>query len=325
MRGGLWVSLADLEAAEADDVLLWEVSNRHLRDRSVPVDVAILTNITRNHIEDHGSWEAYVQAKLRLPLAALSSGGHAIVCGLDPVTARHLPELRSSGGTLWVVGADAGAATEGSAWIGPGGELLVRPPGADEPVQLGHVDDLPLPGSHNHANLLAALCAGLAVGASPDALRGTVADFPPLAGRLEEIAKQDDVRWIYDIQATTAPAAEAGIRAVGPGCNGLVLMVGGEDKGMDYSGMANAAAEFGARVMALPGSGTDAFLTALDGRCTVTHLPSLDEAIAASSAVATRGDAILLSPGCAFFHRDYIEPGGTFTQRVHRFLTGTTA
>ncbi|MEE2827853.1 MAG: Mur ligase family protein, partial [Myxococcota bacterium] len=71
------VSLETLGESSEQALLVWEVSNRHLRDRSVPVDIAILTNITRNHIEDHGSWDAYREAKLRLP-RALGPDGHAV-------------------------------------------------------------------------------------------------------------------------------------------------------------------------------------------------------------------------------------------------------
>jgi len=315
------VALADLEAASSEDILLWEVSNRHLRDRSVAVDIAVVTNITRNHIEDHGSWEAYIAAKLRLPRAALSTGGHAILCSSDPVTQDHLASLRSLGGTLWTVGeADSDLQHEGAAWKDEQGRLKVRCPGTSDVLDLGVRADLPLAGSHNVLNFLIALCAALATGVPAALLRGAIASFGGLSGRLEEVATHRGVRWVYDIQATTAPAAEAGIIALAPSTQQLILMVGGEDKGMDYGGMANAAAEAGATVLALPGSGTEAFLTALAGRCGVVRSESLDEMIETASGIANRGAVILLSPGCAFFHREFIESGASYRRRVHDFL-----
>ena len=98
------------------------------------------------------------------------------------------------------------------------------------------------------------------------------------------------------------------------------LIVGGEDKGMDYSGMANAAAEAAARVLALPGSGTDAFLAALRERCTVDHFDDLDQTIDFAASQSRPGDVVLLSPGCAFFHRNFIESGQPFARRVSRVI-----
>jgi UDP-N-acetylmuramoylalanine--D-glutamate ligase len=310
------VSLADLEAARKDDVLLWEVSNRHLRDRSVPVDIALLTNITRNHIEDHGSWPKYIAAKLRLPQEALRQGGHAIVCGSDPVTADHLDGLRALGGTLWVVGQAPSDPAEGAAWVDPSGLIKVRPPRQSVALDLGHRDDLPLQGEHNLTNLLAALCACLAAGSQAEDLRGAIQSFSGLSGRLEQVSEAHGVRWIYDIQATTAPAAAAGIQAMAPSANRLLLIVGGEDKGMDYSGMAGAAVHAAAHILALPGSGTDAFLTALGNRCSVRYFDDLDQTIAFAATEAEAGDIVLLSPGCAFFHRSFIEPGKPYARRV---------
>jgi UDP-N-acetylmuramoylalanine--D-glutamate ligase len=233
----------------------------------------------------------------------------------------HLPSLRTLGGTLWTVGDDdSGLLEEGAAWTDQQGRLRVRPPGETDVLDLGLRAELPLAGDHNVLNLLVALCTALASGVSPDRLQGAGASFGGLSGRLEEVADHRGVRWIYDIQATTAPAAEAGILALTPSTKQLVLMVGGEDKGMDYSGMANAAAGASASVITLPGSGTEAFLSALAGRCTVHQNEGLDEMIETAAAIANPGAVVLLSPGCAFFHREFIEPGASYRRRVQDFL-----
>ena len=263
------VALADLERAASSDVLLWEVSNRHLRDREVPVDIAVLTNITRNHIEDHGSWEAYVSAKLRLPQAALRDGGHAVLCVDDPVTMSHLHKLRRLGGSLWLVGSNAmelALPSEGAGRVDEQGRLKIRAPGDSASWDAGPAAALALAGTHNQNNLLGALCASLAAGGVADDLAGSIPSFGSLSGRLETVANEAGVRWIYDIQATTAPAAEAGIDATAPEAGRLLLIVGGEDKGMDFRGMARAASEASARVLALPGSGTEALRENVEGK-----------------------------------------------------------
>jgi UDP-N-acetylmuramoylalanine--D-glutamate ligase len=315
------VSLAQVEQGLRSDLLLWEVSNRHLRDRSVPLDVAVITNITRNHIEDHGSWEAYVAAKKRIA-EGVAPGGHLVLSSVDPVLRRQTQDLRRSRATLWRFGQPPlpGFSPDGLAWIDEMGVVCLRRPGEIQVHEVGSAGEMPLPGAHNRANLLAAVCAAVAAGASPERLGPTFATFPALPGRLEVVADRDGVRWIYDIQATTAPAAAAGIHAIGGGGRRIVLIVGGEDKGMDFGGMAEAARQHCDRLIALPGSGTDALLEAVGQHLPVDRCEDLDAAVALARQLAEPGSAVLLSPGCAFFHRRFILSGPTFAKRVEAAL-----
>ena len=299
------VTLAALRDADPGDVLVWEVSNRHLRDRPVLVDVGVVTNITRNHIEDHGSWAAYVAAKLRL----VGHAAQAVMSASDPESRQHLD---AATGRLLLAGEDRGD----SAWI-EGDSVRLRLAGAVHTV--ASLADFPLPGEHNRANLLSALLAAAAAGARLDRLGPAVATVRPLPGRLETVAEQEGVRWIWDIQATTAPAAEAGIRAEGASRR-LILLVGGDDKGMDYRGMADAAAASADRVLALPGSGSEAFLAALGGRVPVERHDELDPALARARAVAGPGMSVLCSPGCAFFFSRFVDGGPGFARRVRAVL-----
>ncbi len=309
--------LADLAAAAEQDCLVWEVSNRHLRDRSVPVDIAVLTNVTANHIEDHGSWEAYVEAKARLVTGA---GRAAVLSATDPQSMLLLPRIQA---TVWLAGCAPGDPEDrperGLTFLADGA-VWARRPGAREPVRVGAVGGWSLPGEHILRNLLSAVAAALHAGASADGVASAWGSFSPMAGRLETVASQDGVRWIYDIQATTAPASEAGIRAVGGPSTPVVLLVGGEDKGMDYTGMSDALAAVGRGVIALPGSGSEAFLRALGGRLPVTAVQDLDEGIEAARAMAQAGDVVLLSPGAAFFQSRFIAGGPSFAQRVRAAL-----
>ena len=317
-------SLKELENASASDFTVWEVSNRHLRDRSVPGDVAVLTNITRNHIEDHGSWQAYVAAKSRLVLAP-GRGGHAVLSAIDPQSVALKESVRASGASLWFFGAPPQAGSQdGHCWIEDGHARLRLPdsglPQASE-VDLGDIAALPLPGSHNLLNLQAALCAVAACGCVDSArLNAAFASAPALQGRLETVAEHRGVRWIYDIQATTATAAAAGIEAIGATAASIVLIVGGEDKGMDFSEMAEQAARYCELVLALPGSGSDAFLRTLGQRCEILHCSDLGQALQRARERSHEGQVVLLSPGCAFFYRAYIDGGPSFRERVRDML-----
>jgi len=85
--------------------------------------------------------------------------------------------------------------------------------------------------------------------------------------------------------------------------------------------MADAAAGASRRVLVLPGSGAEAFLESLAGRAEVEHCGDLDSALVRARQVARAGDTVLLSPGCAFFFREYIDGGPSFAQRVRRILS----
>jgi len=313
-------ALAALERASSADLAVWEVSNRHLRDRTVVSDVAVLTNITHNHIEDHGSWQAYVAAKSRLVLAP-GQGGHAVLSAVDPQSRKITEAVRDSGATLWLFGAPPQPGSlDGACWV-EDGLILLREPQRRDNLELARASDLPLPGEHNLLNLQAALCATAACGfLDRDVLRSALCNAPGLPGRLELVAEQAEVRWVYDIQATTAPAAAAGIEAIAASGTPIVLLVGGEDKGMDFTEMANAAASSSRRILALPGTGTDALLASLADRAEVEHCTSLDHGLERARAIAQPGDTVLLSPGCAFFYRHYIDGGPSFTERVRRML-----
>jgi UDP-N-acetylmuramoylalanine--D-glutamate ligase len=304
------VTLARLEESTPTERLVWEVSNRHLRDRSVQVDVAVVTNITRNHIDDHGSWEAYVEAKTRLPMGART----AVLSAVDPVSRTLIDPVRATGVCVRTFGSRDEPGDR--VWIEEDRLLFAGPSGAGD---MADVSDFALPGLHNRLNLCAAVTAAMAAGADPDAIGPALAEFAPLAGRLETVAERDGVRWVYDIQATTAPAATAGIEAIGASRR-ILLIVGGEDKGMDFRPMADAAAVHADRILMLPGSGAEAFLRALAARVPVDRFESLADLLPAALAAAPPGSTVLLSPGCAFFHRAYLNQGPGYGTLVRRLL-----
>ncbi len=315
------VSLHDIEQASLGDVLIWEVSNRHLRDRTPHVDIAVITNITRNHIEDHGSFEAYARAKLRLAKQG-TTGGQVVLSAVDSVCRQHTQSVRTSVQTMWRFGAapPPGFGLDGLAWVDDEGWACLRRPRSTEIHRVGRLEELAVPGTHNRLNMLAALCAASAAGAEPARLVDAIPKFKGLPGRLEAVAEREGIRWIYDIQATTAPAAAEGINAIGAAGRRVLLIVGGDDKGMDYSGMAAAAAQHCDKVLALPGTGTEALVAKLPATLPVERFEDLDQVIAHAKEIAAPGTAVLLSPGCAFFHSRYIEPGPTFARRVEAAL-----
>ncbi len=319
---GSQVPLVTLAQADPSAVAVWEVSNRHLRDRTVACDVATLTNLSANHIEDHGSFEDYVAAKTRLVTSA-GPDGHAILCGSDPYSRALLPQVRATGATLWQFDCPpTNSSTEGFVWF-EGENVWLQYPGG-EPTRVPGASGLPLWGIHNRKNLLAALATVAAAQVGPLDGDLQLERFEGLPERLDTVAEDNGVVWIDDIQATTAPAAAAGIEAVGRRREGIVLLVGGEDKAMDYGGMADATEAHVCHVLCLPGSGTEAFLAALNGRVPVEHTTDLETMLIRARELAPAGGAVLLSPGCAFFRRDHVGSGPPFPVRVRQLLGSDT-
>ncbi len=316
-------SLERIEAAAGSDRLVWEVSNRHLRTRGLELDVAALTGVTRNHVQDHGTFEAYVAAKGRI-FSSLGPGRHGVVSADDPVGLGLLPELRSSGAALWIAGAPpshpAVVSTDALLWI-DGGELHVTPPAGSQLLGFRLPWTLRLPGRHNVSNALIACAAALAAGAGPDDL-AALAAFPGLPGRQEIVADQDGVHWMNDLGSTTAPSTEAALITEAELGRRVLLIMGGDDKDMDFRGMAAAAARC-AEVLVLPGTGTDAFLRALGERAPLRRFERFDDVLIAARDAATPGSTVLLSPGCAFFQSRFLDDGPSFAARV-RVLLGAS-
>ena len=202
------------------------------------------TNVTADHLDRHGSLGAYRRVKRRL--AELVDPDGALVLNLDdPVVGAYAalgatPTVcyrlgRPIGGGLgivdgWVVAAGVERLPlvgGGVAAAGPGGRILP-------------VDELPLPGRHNLANLLAATGAALLFGVAPDAIRRQATSFRGVEHRLELVAEIDGVRFVNDSQGTQPDAVAAALRSFDAP---LVLIAGGRDKGVDLGALGPIAAE----------------------------------------------------------------------------------
>ena len=285
----------------SDDWAVLELSELQLPTISRGADVAVYTNIGADHLDRHGSVEAYRAVKGRL--AELSGDGVVILNADDPgcveLAGRLHGELRWYG--LDDATLDAAAA---DGWITVAGERLLP------------VAEVPLPGRHQHADVLAAALGAVAIGADPTVIAEAIRGFGGVPHRLETVAEHGRVRYVNDSQATIPVAAIAALEAFAAP---IVLIAGGKDKGLDYAAFADAAARR-CRSVVLLGETADELERLIVGRVAVRRVGDMDAAVSEAAATAQPGDVVLLAPAAASFDlfEDYVARGEAFRRAVAR-------
>jgi UDP-N-acetylmuramoylalanine--D-glutamate ligase len=289
-----------IEAAGDDvDVVVAEVSSFQLAFTTsvFAPDVAVLLNVAEDHLDWHGSVEAYAAAKARV---FAHQGEHALaVVNADDPVAEHL--AASAAGR--VVRYSAGEPPAGG--YGVRGEMLVGPEGPFAPAPASHAP-------HDRGNTLAAAVAAMGVGATADAVASTVATFGGLPHRVQLVRELGGVRFYDDSKATNPHATAGALR----GFDSVVLIAGGRNKALDLG----ALREFSSRIRAVIaiGDATDDVVAAFEGAAPVARASSMHDAVAAAARVARSGDAVLLSPACASFdwYDNYGARGDDFAREV---------
>ena len=282
---------------DARATIVCEVSSFQLEDTlAFAPEAAVLLNITPDHLDRHGTFAAYRDAKLEI----FARQGNE-----DIAVAPLSLDVEDLGGCARRVcfGEGSGAALSLSA-----GELWW------EERALLRVDELRLPGRHNVQNAMAAAAVCLARGIEADAVRAGLRSFAGVQHRLEEVASRDGVRWVNDSKATNVASTLVALDAFAPGTIHLIL--GGQGKGQDF---AELRGPVGTRCKAVYLIGEDAaeIVAALDGvQAPVRECGDLEHAVSAARATAQPGDVVLLSPACASFDQfaDYEARGERFRE-----------
>lgn len=290
-----------LELGPRDWVVL-ELSELQLPTISRGVDVAVYTNIGEDHLDRHGTVQAYRSVKARL--AELSVGSGRVVLNRDDPGCRELGGRLPGDRLAWygLAGDDGLRAWVDDEWISMAGERLLR------------TSQVPLPGRHMLSNVLAAALAATLVGVEPERIAAAIQSFPGVPHRLEALGERAGVRWVNDSQATIPAAAIAALEAFDAP---LVLIAGGKDKGLEYAAFADAIAAR-ARAAVLIGETADEIAALIGDRVPVERAESIDEAVRAAARLARPGDVALLAPAAASFDMfvDYAARGDAFRAAV---------
>ncbi|MFQ5806352.1 MAG: UDP-N-acetylmuramoyl-L-alanine--D-glutamate ligase [Phycisphaerae bacterium] len=299
--------LEDLSEMTADDLVVLELSSFQLARTSAvrwSPQVAVVTNISPNHLDWHDTFAAYVAAKLNI-VRYQDPGRDAIVIGDDAELQHHFDLMFGDVSGIWRYGLDGDVPVA----------VMQTTPAVDcddrrlrwEGVQLA------VPGRHNRENSAAALTVAHVLGVEADAAVAALATFDGLPHRLRRVAVRDGVTYYNDSKATTPRAAITAMNALDAP---LLIILGGYDKGIDLSAAAELAAKR-ARFSACIGQTGPALLASIRAAGGKAELfDGLTAAVAACGERAQPGDAVLLSPACASWDMfaDYRARGEEFAR-----------
>jgi UDP-N-acetylmuramoylalanine--D-glutamate ligase len=298
-----------LDDMETDDVAILELSSFQLDQMTISPTIAVILNVTPNHLDRHGTMDAYTAAKARI--LEFQSKSDTAVLGRDDKGAWSLRDKVK--GKLYTFSLDELEEGLNGAYVQEG-LLHLRDENTYLPLILR--EKISVRGDHNVLNVLAALTIGHAAGFPLDAMLGAVEDFRGVPHRLELVRELRGVRWYNDSMATAPERSMAAIRAFD---EPIVLMLGGRDKDLPWEELMQLVNERVSHVV-LFGEAAEKIQKAVDSLglrekgFTVTRTADLHEAVVKAAEIAESGDVVLLSPGGTSFDqfRDFAERGERF-------------
>jgi UDP-N-acetylmuramoylalanine--D-glutamate ligase len=282
--------------------------------------VAVLTNVTPDHLDRYASFSDYAEAKARL--FARQTGEDVAVLNADDAFARGLaaPARRVLFSRR---GRPSRGPHESAVWVESG--VLVSDIGGTL-HEVVSADRLALPGAHNLENALAAVAAAEALGAHGAAVLDALTRFTGLPHRTELIAEANGVRWIDDSKGTNVDATAKSLEGFADGA--VILILGGRDKHGDFAALAPLVARRARAVLTI-GEAAAPIEAALrsGGVSSIEICGAMPAAVARAAALARPGDTVLLSPACASFdqYRNFEERGRHFAELARRAANPNSA
>ena len=306
--------IEQVDQIDEDDLVVLELSSFQLELMTRSPQIAAILNITPNHLDRHGSMQAYIAAKSRI-LRFQHAGDVAILNRDDPGSwslAEHLksdlisfgfqkPDSKQNGTYIY----------KDAIWLQLGRESLKMLP----------LEWIQLPGRHNIANVLAACAIAAAASLALPAIQTAIEEFTGIPHRLEFIRNINGVDWYNDSIATAPERTMAAIEAFeGP----LVLLLGGRDKNLPWDDLSQLIHQR-VRAVVLFGEAAGLIERALravkkeETLQVISRCNTLEEAVQAAAKLAQPGDTVLLSPGCTSFDafKDFEERGEYFRKLVN--------
>lgn len=304
VAGNVGVALSGLDGRIDEHVtVVCEASSFQLEDTlAFAPDAAVLLNLTPDHLDRHGTLDAYLAAKLEI-FARQENEDLAVVA------AKFQPEGLP------------GRARRVSFGSGPGAQLSVR----DGTLcwqgrALLAASELSLRGRHNQENAMAAAAVCLARGLDIEAVRSGLRSFAGVPHRLEQVANRDGVLFVNDSKATNVASTLVALEAMAAEHLPVHLILGGQAKAQDFTAL-RAPVSAGCRAVYLIGEDANQIERAIGGEQSGVHMcGDLDHALSLAAAAAVQGEVVLLSPGCASFDQfaDFEARGECFRELVRQ-------
>lgn len=294
-----------------EDVAVAEVSSFQLETiTTFHPHIAVMCNITEDHLNRHGTMEEYIRVKERI-FENMGQGDYAVLNLDDPIVrgmAERIPCAPAFFSRRQEV--ETGAYLEGE-------EVVFSLNGHKKRVL--RADEIRIPGEHNLENALAATALTMLAGVPAPVVRHTLKTFPGVEHRIETVRTVDGVTYINDSKGTNV---DASIRAVRAMKAPTVLLAGGYDKHTDFLPLAREILASKIHTVVVLGDTAEQIERALRavGFESILHAKTFEEAVLLARSCAREGENVLLSPACASFDmfQDYEERGRVFKEIVSR-------
>jgi len=295
-----------VEAATAQTVAVLEISSFQLETiQTFHPRIAVVLNVTPDHLDRHRTFEVYVNAKARI-FENQGPGDFAVLNADDPTCKALAGRTRAQ--VFWF---SRKKEVERGAFLREG-RIFFRD-SADE-REVMPVQEIGLKGAHNVENVLAAVAVGALLGCEPLKIRDAVRSFRAVEHRIEYVATMRGVEYYNDSKATNVDAT---IKAIESFPANIHLILGGKDKGSDYRVLSNLLRQRVKRVYTI-GAAAAKIESQIGGAAEIVHAETLDAAVRRAAETARPGDIVLLAPACASFDQfeNYQHRGRVFKEAV---------
>ena len=294
-----------VERATPETIVVLEVSSFQLETiQSFRPKVAVVLNVTPDHLDRHRTFAAYTDAKARI-FENQRAEDFAVLNADDPTCVALASRTRAQ--VFWF---SRKKEVKQGAYVHDG-RVLFRDAGGQREIML--VTEIPLKGAHNVENVLAAVCVGALMRCEAERIRKAVRDFKAVEHRLEYVATIRGVEYYNDSKATNVDAT---IKALESFPANVHIILGGKDKGSDYTVLNDLLRQRVKRVYTI-GAAAAKIESQIKG-AEIAHAETLEAAVKQAAAVAQAGDIVLLAPACASFDQfqNYEHRGRVFKETV---------
>ena len=295
-----------VERATPETIVVLEVSSFQLETiHTFRPRIAAVLNVTPDHLDRHRTFAAYTDAKARI-FENQQAEDFAVLNADDPTCVRLASRTRAR--VFWF---SRKKEVKQGAYVHDG-RVFFRDASGQREIML--VSEIPLKGAHNVENVLAAVCVGALMRCEPERIRKTIRDFRAVEHRLEYVATIRGVEYYNDSKATNVDAT---IKALESFPANVHLILGGKDKGSDYTVLNDLLRQRVKRVYTI-GAAAGKIESQIKGTVEIVHAETLEAAVKRAAAAAQPGDIVLLAPACASFDQfqNYEHRGRVFKEVV---------
>jgi len=306
------ISLVADSTSDTYNVL--EISSFQLESiESFHPEIAVILNITPDHLDRHHSFEAYVQAKARI-FENQAAQDRAVLNADDPTSAGLAGKTRAQ--VHWF---SRKKEVERGAFVRDG-KIFWRED--SDNLEIMPASGITLKGTHNLENVLAAVSVGRLVGCEPHRIRRAVEEFKAVEHRLEYVTTIQGVEYYNDSKATNVDAT---IKALESFPGNIHIILSGKDKGSDYSVLKDLLRARARRVYTI-GAAAEKIESQISGAAPVLRAETLETAVKRAAESAAPGDIVLLAPACASFDQfeSYEHRGRVFKEAVRALAARKT-